>query len=154
MKYKKAEIGGDAPLLFQYGMVSLFIITAAFFLFLFIIGTMQNSMLETKPTLNRDLLIARFVYSPDCFVKYDVNTMRAYPFVLDWDKFTQDNLNSCMKSKEGFRLTLINGGQYKVINSNAWKGQTDFSVERKVIIDGGTLSSGILRIEVQNEDES
>ncbi len=151
MRSKRASVGDETPTLFQYGMMSMFIVVAVFFVFLYVVGNVQNDILNTKPSLDRDLLIARFVYSPDCFVKYDINIMRAYPFVIDWNKFTDENLDLCMQSKKGFKLSLIGENNYKIINSKNWDGKSDFSIEKDIIIDNDGFKKGTLRIEVQNE---
>lgn len=54
----------------------------------------------------------RFMNSPHCFT-YQDETGRAYPGVLDWDKFTDENLRQCFFTEEddwkaGFQLTLQN----------------------------------------------
>jgi len=54
--------------------------------------------------LEASLLIDRMIYSKNCFSYYDNDLKRPYPGIIDLEKFTSENLDSCIfygKDEEG-----------------------------------------------------
>lgn len=46
--------------------------------------------------LEASLLIDRIIYSKNCFSYYDENLRRPFPGIIDLNKFTSENLDSCI----------------------------------------------------------
>ena len=42
-----------------------------------------------------EIMIAKILYSPECFVYYDTELQRAVPGTIDGTKFTQTQLDNC-----------------------------------------------------------
>lgn len=96
MSNKKASfLLGFKPI---YYLVSLVALAAIFGSMIYFISTYLTISASTPPGMQHDIFMQRFMNSPYCFVYVDKDTGRAYPGVLDWEKFNRQNLNNCYKS--------------------------------------------------------
>ncbi len=96
---KKATITADkAPFYVIFGIL----ITGLFILFLVIVNSYSSNSAEIPPGLERYVFIQRFFNSGECFA-YN-NNLRAYPGILDWSKFSDENKDKIMKNC--FNITL------------------------------------------------
>ncbi len=107
LKSKKATEAGRKTIFYI-----IFGITAAvFFLVLSMILTSWTSdVSKMSPEIEKYLLIQRFLSSNTCFTYQDEDTGRIYPYIIDWEKFSNETLNTCYSSpdKYAFRITLEN----------------------------------------------
>src|SRR3989338_4965317 len=71
------------------------------FLFLVWLNVSDKSSISEIPVGLEDYLTTQiFLNSPSCFVLYDKDINRAYPWVIDAEKFNQKNLDSCYDAKD------------------------------------------------------
>jgi len=83
--------------------------------------------------LEASLLIDRMIYSRNCFSYYDDDLLRPFPGIIDLDKFTSENLDSCIfydydsegKTKNIYTsaeviLTYLDSGEEEIIFHNEW----------------------------------
>lgn len=107
LKSKKATEAGRKTIFYI-----IFGITAAvFFLVLSMILTSWTSdVSKMSPEIEKYLIIQRFLTSNICFTYQDEDTGRIYPYIIDWEKFSDETLNNCYSSpdKYAFRITLEN----------------------------------------------
>lgn len=132
---------------FQYILIGLFIMTAAFFVYIYIIGHFRADVLYTKTGLGEEMMSYRFYYSQGCFAYYDTEIMRPYPFVIDAKKFTEESLERCMQSPFAYNLTLYREGYAKSIHTGNWEGKFTSSYSKKVLIYDDMLHNGTLLIQ-------
>ena len=94
----------------------------------------------------------RFINSPNCFA-YQDETGRAYPGILDWDKFTNESLRRCFFTRDewdvGFQLTLQNLDEKKVIETENYYQFREKRVEYVLIRKDEQLFKGNLSIGLQ-----
>ena len=151
---KRAEgAGEEISGLTIYGMMSIIFLTALVFVTIFFAASFKANILYTPSNLERDLLISRFLYSPSCFVYYDGEIMRPYPLVIDLHKFDENNLNSCMRSRLDFRLTLSYGNFKNIIKTENWNNNPAESIVKELLVfEDGILKKASLLIEIEGEE--
>ncbi len=110
----KKAVTGD-QLIYVFRLIGSFIALAI------VIAIIQSSI---KSRLDLDdmrffPIAQRALYSPNCFVHVDSN--RVYPGIIDAEKFTQENLDSCMAALRrsiGARFTLSYDDNNEVVYYN------------------------------------
>jgi len=151
---KKAQSESGEKSLF-YIVAGIFII-GLFFLFAYIITYDINVESMIPKNLEREILIARFLVSPDCFVYKDEELLRVYPYVFDKEKLTNERLEECYDVKQegyAFRLSFDNLKEIvlKTKNWNDFRGS-----EREVfnikIFDNGKFYDAKLFVEIQKNE--
>ncbi len=123
-----------------------------FGLFSIILSKFKYSTLHTSKTLDEDLLVQRFMRSPDCFVYFDYDINRAHPNLIEWEKFSEEQLNNCLLHKDiSFQLTLENldRNKKKTIKSADWKNNLKRSLSKDVLIKDDKIWRGSLKIDIQ-----
>ena len=97
-------------------------------------------------------------FTSSCFAYEDGTTGRSYPLIIDWNRFTQENLDHCYNEKErrviGFRLTLkntqLNKEKAPIITKN-WDGVISKRETIPVSVhDEYGIYEGELKVEIQN----
>ena len=100
--------------------------TIAFLITLWVVPATGSEISQIPIGLENYLLSQRFLNSPLCFVYQDVDTNRAYPFIIDIKKFNQENLNKCYNTKDtnvkAYQFTLNYDRESKKISTKNWKG--------------------------------
>lgn len=137
-----------------YFMVAVFIIAFMVIGYSVITTKIKYLTTYTSKDLHTNLLVQRILYSPTCFVYVDEEIGRAYPSILEWRKFSEDQLNKCMISeKRAFQLKLenIDNSQTKIISSTNWRNKGSSTVVKAVLIKDDKLYRGTITVELQNE---
>lgn len=80
-----------------YFIVAIFLLS---FMFLFLRSMFQEYQVQktdcVDPLLN-EIIVAKILYAPGCFVAYDEELGRAMPGIIDSKKLTQENYENCFK---------------------------------------------------------
>jgi len=80
-----------------YFIFSILIVAAMFILFFNNAQEYQKGSVECLDNVYHELMIAKTLTSPSCFVYSDKELNRAIPGTIDLEKFTSTNLESCFK---------------------------------------------------------
>lgn len=91
------------PWIFRIILISMVIMAMVLFA-----DNMKRAILDTDD-LTFYSLSQRILFSPDCFVYEDTELGKPIPGIIDYEKFTQDNINSCFaneKSKLSAKIML------------------------------------------------
>lgn len=111
---------------------------------------------EIPEGLENFVFTQRFISSPYCFTYQDHETSRYYRGIIDWSKFSQDNLNSCysvVKSGKAFNLKITNlfTEESKEINTKNWVGKINEERDHNIkIYKNGKFYDGKLTVRIQN----
>ena len=154
LKQKKAQFAAGTAV---FWVVSLFLIIAFVTGFLYFTGYHSASKVSIEPELEEYILYQRFLSSPDCFVYEDISG-RAYPLIIDWNKFTQKNIESCYippseAISPAFRLKLSFQDKEKTSKTRNWDDSLDFTriAPKKVFVYSNNQKQlGELSVEIQN----
>jgi len=142
----------NATQMLIYSLIAVFVLLYMVGLFSYVLSHFKYSTLHTSKTLDEDLLMQRFMRSPDCFVYFDYEINRAYPNVIDWEKFSDEQLNKCLLHKNiKFQLTLENleRNKLKTIKSAGWNNRVERSLSKDVLIKDDRIWRGNLKIDIQ-----
>ncbi len=151
MKNKKGQQVSNVPskLLFWTLTGIVWSLTALFLLI--IILKYKATVNYFPPEVEDSLLAYRFLYAPDC-IAYQDETGRTYAGIIDWNKFTQQQLNLCYAVSQGgearaFKLVLKRpGAESKTLRTNNWRGSADRTMTKMVVIkEGEILEAGELQ---------
>jgi hypothetical protein len=140
---KKAE---DSSNFTQFIIIAIFVVIFAFMVFLYVTDHFMADILYTNEGLDEEIIISRVFFSPSCFVYMDENSNRAYPMVIDFDKFTQERLDECMQTQKRISFTLYVGGTAKEIHTKGWDGTFTEQYRREVLVKDGDIEKGVLFI--------
>jgi hypothetical protein len=94
MMNKKADVPQKAIYYLLFGVM----FTVIFFVLIYLISSYISVSQELPSGIREKIFIKRFVSSPDCFVLQDKDTGRAYPGIIDWNKFSKQSLSYCYES--------------------------------------------------------
>ena len=94
MMNKKADVSQKAIYYLLFGVM----LTVIFFVLIYLISSYISVSQELPPGIREKIFIKRFVSSPECFVFQDADTGRAYPGIIDWQKFSKQSLSYCYES--------------------------------------------------------
>ncbi len=106
---KKASgyILGKKPI---YFIITLICLTISFILFSYAISREVSSTTVIPDNLEMTILTNRFLNSPDCLAYQDKETGRAYPGIIDLEKFNDEALEKCYSTEDStlkaFKLSL------------------------------------------------
>ena len=78
-----------------YFIASMILVTIMFLALFNINLENQKGNLECIDSAYHEIMIAKMITSPTCFVYEDAELDRAIPGTIDLNKFTQENLDSC-----------------------------------------------------------
>jgi hypothetical protein len=112
----------------------------------------KSDILYTDENLRFEFAQDR-LFTGACFALYDHELMRAYPYVIDVDRFNDEILNSCLDTDIGFSLEL------KWIGSSTLKAKSqnfenfDIVRKREVIIFDGNYHKGEMVIMIDKKDK-
>ena len=107
-----------------------------------------------SPSLQRHIAISTVLGSPLCFAYEEQITNRVYNGYVDLEKFTQKNLNDCMRletrTDQGFFVAAYSEGEFlkEIETRNVLNRVSARSIEITrpvIIVDGDTKSNGYLR---------
>ncbi len=147
---KKGEGSRQINLQF-YLIFALPVIIFMIFGFLYLSNLSHVEVLHTEESVEEHLFISRLYSSPTCFTYQEPGTLRVHPFIIDWERFTEGNLNSCLVTNKGVRITLDKVYEKKVIKNTAWLDKPTASKIKNVLIFDGMLFNGTMTVEVQYE---
>lgn len=148
---KRSSISGRKVLF--YAIFSIIAAISAM-LILYLVSSNKSAIAEIPSGLEDYLTAQRFLNSPICFVFQD-GSNRAYPWVIDLEKFNQANMDKCYSAPDakvnGYRLTLDHGkGKLTIITKN-WEGFLKSAETKQVFIyNKGDVQKAELLIEMQN----
>jgi hypothetical protein len=156
MVNKKAQSSAEKSIFY---LIFGFICTIIFLLLLFIVASQGSAKTVIPKGLETDIIIQRFLNSPNCFIHKDIATDRTFARVIDWNKFSNKSLENCYpiyNSKVvGFRLALLNSElkENKIIETKNWKGYIkEVKREKNIrIYKDAILYNGELKIEIQKK---
>lgn len=134
-----------------YLLIMLPLILLIIFGFLYLINLSNTEMLKNEKDLEIQIIMERFVTSPSCFVYYDNVLLKAYPYVLDLERFNDDVLDDCVIYNRGFRLTLQYEGNLKTIKTSNWDSNPLMSFTNSILVYDGVMMNGTLIVEVEDE---
>jgi len=146
-----------------YWPIAAFMVIVATLLLVFVFfPNYQRSLVEVPPQLQAELISLRFLNTPECFTYQDPATGRIFAGVIDLSKFTQERLDKCYRTeKDGgikdfnFALELEGytpavGGEKKLLMTNNFFNQVDFTLYKQVLVrNGNRLEPSRLVIQVQ-----
>ncbi|MBI2557958.1 hypothetical protein HYW20_01440 [Candidatus Woesearchaeota archaeon] len=149
---KRADISGRKMIFY---LIVGFVLIAAFFIVVTLVSSDKSIISKIPPDLENYLTIQRFLSSPECFTLYDQSISRAYPSIIDINKFNQINLNRCYDAEntlvKSYRLTLKYGDQQITINTKNWQGFIKKSEIRQIFVNNnGKTDRAEIYIEVQD----
>lgn len=102
----KKKAGFDLGAMSYYGMMFAFISLLIFIVFLFVTDGFRTNIEYRSRGSEAGILISRIIYSPTCFVYYDIDTLRYYPGVIDINRFNQITFDECLDSDKVVSLIL------------------------------------------------
>ncbi|HLD89054.1 MAG TPA: hypothetical protein VI894_02505 [Candidatus Nanoarchaeia archaeon] len=117
LKNKKSQGIFDVARKSIFWVIVAFVLAVMFIVFFFITAKYNLVPFEKSQEIQKIIYIERFENS--CFA-YQDDIGRVYSETIDWDKFTQQNMDSCYPaSKENFafELTLKIGNDEKMVRS-------------------------------------
>ena len=131
-------------------------VSIMFIAFVVIVNTHSTDRVELPAGLDTYLLSQRFIRSPDCFAYEDISG-RAYSNIIDFNKFTETQLNNCYIANEklpAFRLKLSFQGEVSTIQTTNWDNSLNLTKREKplsiLVHHNDKNAKGDLSIEMQN----
>ena len=151
---KKADTDISARKVIFY-ILSSFLLVAVFFLILWLNSSNKQKISEIPTGLENYLFVQRFLNSPSCFTSADEGTNRAYTWLINSQKFNQENFNKCYNAEDtkvkAYRLTLSYENQKITISTKNWDGFLKKAETKRVFVDDGTkIQTGELLVETQD----
>lgn len=137
-----------------YWLLIVVVITIVIFAFIMILGKYKAKLVYLSPKLKAKILTQRFINTVDCFAYQDTETKRVYPGIIDWDKFSFQQLReSCYPSddhkKIQFGFDLKNTKESFIYTSGYYNHDT-FVFEYPVLLrKEGKIKPDLLRVYVQ-----
>ena len=127
MKLLKNKKGMNwVPWIFRIILISMVIMGMVLFM-----DNMKRTILDTDD-LTFYSLSQRILFSPDCFVYEDTELGKPIPGIMDFNKFTQENMDRCFvneKSKLSAKITLDVDDQLSVYHKkDLFEEYTAFSL--------------------------
>ncbi len=148
-----------------YWPIAAFMVVVATLLLVFVFfPNYERSLVEVPPQLQAELISLRFLNTPECFTYQDPATGRIFAGVIDLGKFTQERLDTCYRTEpaKGFKdynfalelegFTPAVGGEKKLLMTNNFFNQVDFTMYKQVMVrNGNRLEPTRLVIQVQTK---
>ena len=120
---KKADISGRKVIFY---IIFGFVLVVAFMFVLWLFYSDKSAIADIPVGLENYLLTQRFINSPSCFAVQDKDTERTYPWNIDSEKLTQENIDNCYKAEDtkvkSYRLTFNFGENKIVLAAKNWEG--------------------------------
>src|SRR3989344_1420644 len=132
-----------------YWMIAGVLITITVIALVFLFSGYQRQLVEVPEELRAELIGLRFVNTPECFTYQDPITGRAFPGVIDVNKFTQERLHRCYRTENergfkdyNFALELegyapIVDGEKQLMRTNNFFNKDDFTLFKEVYVRTG-----------------
>ena len=132
-----------------YWMIAGVLITITVIALVFLFSGYQRQLVEVPEELRAELISLRFVNTPECFTYQDPITGRAFPGVIDVNKFTQERLDRCYRTENergfkdyNFALELegyapIVDGEKQLLRTNNFFNKVDFTLFKEVYVRRG-----------------
>ena len=149
---KKAEDSGRKMLFY----VIFSFLAAIVFMAIVYISSSNGAEIASIPSgVENYFITQRFVASPLCFALQDAETKRVYPWVIDSEKFSEENLNRCYSALDtkvkAYRLTLTYGTEKKTISTKNWEGFLKRAETKQVFVSSkGDIKTGEIFMEMQD----
>ena len=99
-----------------------------------------NSVITIPPQLRAELITLRFVNLPECFAPFDSTTGIVQSGVIDFEKFTEENLNRCYHSLEAggfktFNFRLVLASDSTTITTDKYYHHDSFTLFKEVLVE-------------------
>ena len=159
LKNKKAQEtsrSGEKAIFWAIGVMG--IGTMLFFSFYYVMGSYASKEMATASGFETDILVQRFLNSPECFTYYDKELQRPFPGMIVAVSFTEKNLGRCYsvenKRMPAFSLSLkYDTTETGWIKTSNWFGE-EFDNRKNypvlVMDEEGKIKGGMLIVKVQN----
>ena len=149
---KTADISGRKVIF--YAIFS-FVAVIVFLIIIYIVPSYASEIARMPYGLENYLITQRFLTHPACFIFQDRDSNRVYPWVIDLEKFNEDNMNKCYSASDtktkAYRFTLTYGIEKKTINTKNWEGFVKSGETKQVFVyDNENIKKGELFIEMQD----
>src|SRR3989344_432249 len=137
----------------------LIVVTIMFFGLIFITSTSQSDQYSMPHELRASILADKFITSSYCLAYLDSDTDIIAPNTIDFEKFSEENLNNCYyvgqdSKTPGFRAYLKYGDpeEQKLFQSKNWAGTFgDTTITRNVyLVKGDEIEEATLTFQVKN----
>ena len=151
LKNKRAEREFWAADTWPFYLIFGIVVNLVFILFLLGINSneLQKSLIHEG--LEEFTVTTGLFYSKDCFLYSENNIARA--LIIDWNKFTNDNLNKCVAANNPYKLNLKINNEQKEIKTKNWKDNTPSKrrepVKHIIVFKDSKFMKGELSIELQ-----
>ncbi len=147
---KKAQSAyeiGHTPLFYLFVLV--FMLIAIFTLYGLSSGYV-SSRLHIDKEVSDEIYVERFF--SNCFSYEQEGTGRVYSGIIDWDKFTEKNLDDCFSTqKKKAEITLTNTENDKTNKITAGEGAVKRYYSYYVLIyDNGKIQKGLMKVGVSD----
>jgi len=138
-----------------YYLIWGFLLITVVLVLLFLVPAGVGEISLIPAGLESYLLTQRYANSNSCFAFHDEKIARTYPSIIDPEKFTKENLDSCYDTQDtkikAYRLTLKYDKISKTISTKNWEDIASKSqIESVLINDNNKIKRGSLLIELQN----
>lgn len=147
IKTKKAMGISDTLIFF---MLAAIVLAAMFIMFAMVVTKYKAVLVETG-SLESDILVERLTYSPYCLAYHDSEIKRTYPNVVDWDKLTQDRLNSCYNEDNDVKVVINSedaGVDHTVTTTEQPAGLTNKYVKSIILFKEGVFYNAEMEVYV------
>ncbi|MBI1934893.1 hypothetical protein HYS31_00485 [Candidatus Woesearchaeota archaeon] len=149
------------PTDFPIWIISGIVLGFAAIFFVIIISTSQSEVAVIKANLEEYFLAARILRSPKCLAAEDADTRLIHSGTLDYEKFNDLNLDSCMyglaRDNVALKLTLGSDAALpdlpKSIFTSNWNDNRPIEKKERipiVVMHSGNFYNAGLTIEMQN----
>lgn len=138
----------------MYWLIASFIIVAAFFVFIFIIGDYMDALTQKPEKMDAGLVADKFLH---CLADEDKLSLERKPYIIDLEKFDRRTINEChqtVDTDDGYNFQLVlkygNKKEKTLETTNFIKHSLGFWLYKSVLVkDGNRIESGQLAIRVQ-----
>ena len=138
-----------------YIILSSFLILGVTFFSFFLFSGFKSDINYEPSGLEQQQITSRFLYSGECFAYYDEGTFEVRPLHIDTERMSDEVMDSCINSEDGYKVTLIYGDGSISAESASWTGASTFSYSKNVIVhDEEGEYNGVAVIEVEDKDGS
>lgn len=138
---KRASISSTEKVIFFIPVMIILAVVAT--IFGYIVVHYFESIIYIPPGTEDEIIINRFFSSPTCFVYEDPYTGRAYPGIIDKEKFTQKQLINCYNNpkKNNVKLKITDNKQNQLeIFSENFRNRHSKSFTRQILLKDGDLT--------------
>jgi len=130
--------------------------------FYFVASSYYKTIIFIPPATEDEIIFNRFFSSPSCFVYQDPYTQRAYPGIIDKEKFNQLQLNNCYNNPQKRNLEisiqienqpLLNSQQNEIkLRSENFRNRHPKTITRNILLkDQDIIKPAKLKMVIESE---